>query len=64
MRLGIEIWDWDCRLGLIFRLGIGRWGLGIGDWDLGFGIGIRDWGLGIRDWDCDWGLRMGIEIGG
>ena len=33
--LGIEIMDWECRLGF---------GIGIRDLDWGMGIGIWDWG--------------------
>ena len=49
---GIDIGDWNWRLGL--RVGIGDWGLriwigdfrlriGIEEWELRFGIGTRIW---------------------
>ena len=65
MELGIEIGNWDWRLGIDLRLG-----LGIRDWD-GGGIGICNWvgglvlglGIGIENWDWGLGMVLGIRIG-
>ena len=48
--MGIEIGEWDCRLGL--EIGIWKWDLR----DLRLVIDILDFGL-------KWGLRLGIKIG-
>ena len=41
LELGIEIGNWDGRLGFGLVVGIGDW-----DWDRGLGIRIGDW-----NWD-------------